>query len=84
VPDSTEDAVSTLRTAHARAEFERVEIACAGGVGRTGSAIAVLAAMCGVHPDDAVAWTRANYYHRAVETRRQRRWVVDVARSLLA
>ncbi|MEU4365673.1 protein-tyrosine phosphatase family protein [Promicromonospora sp. NPDC023987] len=76
LPDSTEQAVAALREAHARAESERVEIACGGGVGRTGTALAVLAILSGVVPDDAVAWVRAHYRPRAVETRRQRRWVV--------
>ncbi|PUB25506.1 protein-tyrosine phosphatase [Promicromonospora sp. AC04] len=78
LPDSTDQAVAALRETHARAESERVEIACGGGVGRTGTAMAVLAVMSGVAPDDAVAWVRRNYHPRAVETRRQRRWVEDV------
>jgi protein-tyrosine phosphatase len=79
LPDSTEQAVTALREAHRRAESERVEIACGGGVGRTGTAMAVLAVMSGVAPDDAVAWVRENYRRRAVETRRQKRWVEAVA-----
>jgi hypothetical protein len=79
LPDSTEQAVDALREAHTRAASERVEIACGGGVGRTGTALAVLAVMSGVAPDDAVAWVRAHYRPRAVETRRQRRWVESVA-----
>lgn len=75
LPDSTEQAVAALRGAHTRAASERVEIACGGGVGRTGTALAVLAIMSGVAPDDAVAWVRAHYRPRAVETRRQKRWV---------
>lgn len=75
LPDSTDQAVAALREAHTRAETERVEIACGGGVGRTGTALAVLAIMSGVAPDDAVAWVRRNYRPRAVETRRQRRWI---------
>src|SRR5690554_7325023 len=38
LPASTEDAVAALREAHARAAAERVEVACAGGIGRTGTA----------------------------------------------
>ncbi|MFI6425917.1 protein-tyrosine phosphatase family protein [Promicromonospora sp. NPDC050880] len=74
LPDSTDDALAALRQAHARAETERVEIACDGGVGRTGTALAVLATLSGVAPTDAVAWVRAHYHRRAVETRGQRRW----------
>src|SRR5690554_8102880 len=83
LPASTEDAVAALREAHARAAAERVEVACAGGIGRTGTALAVLAVLGGVAPDDAVGWVRAHYHPRAVETRRQRRWVSTAAAQLL-
>lgn len=77
LPGSTEDVVAALREAHARALHERIEIACGGGIGRTGTAIAVLAIMSGVDPADAVDWVRANYHSRAVETRRQRAWILS-------
>lgn len=79
LPDSTEQAVTALREAHTRAASERVEIACGGGIGRTGTALAVLSVMSGVPADDAVAWVRANYHPRAVETRKQRRWIAEFA-----
>lgn len=78
-PSSTPDAVAALREAHDRAAHQRVEIACKGGIGRTGTAITVLAVMAGVAPEDAVDWTRANYQRRAVETRGQRRWIGEAA-----
>ena len=59
----------------AHADDERVEIACGGGTGRTGTALALLAVWGGVRPDDAVAWVRAHYRPRAAETPWQRRWV---------
>lgn len=83
LPASTDEAVAALRDAHTRAATERVEIACAGGRGRTGSALAVLAILSGVGPDAAVAWVREHYHPKAVETRAQRRWVVDVGRSVV-
>jgi hypothetical protein len=83
LPTSTDDAVAALRDAHARAGDERVELACAGGRGRTGTALAVLAVLSGVGPDDAVAWVREHYHPKAVETRPQRRWVEQVGRSLV-
>jgi protein-tyrosine phosphatase len=52
-----------------------VEVACNGGIGRTGTAIACLATRTGLSPKEAVRWTRAHYHHRAVETPWQRRWV---------
>ncbi|WP_340540695.1 protein-tyrosine phosphatase family protein [Nocardioides sp. GXZ039] len=86
LPRCTADAVAALREAFERAATERVEIACAGGVGRTGTALALLATMGGARdrlaPDDAVAWVREHYHRRAVETRRQRSWLRSVAASI--
>lgn len=79
VPASTEDAVDALREAHSRAGTEGVEIACGGGVGRTGTAMSVLAILSGVEAVDAVSWVREHYHPRAVETRGQRRWLAEVA-----
>ena len=53
----------------------RVEIACGGGTGRTGTVIACMAILAGHPADDAVAWTRHHYRPRAVETSGQRRWI---------
>jgi hypothetical protein len=50
------------------APSERVEIACDGGRGRTGTALACLAVIDGVPPDQAVAFVRQHYDERAVET----------------
>ena len=74
-PSSTPDALAALGEAYERAGAERVEIACGGGVGRTGTALAALAVLAGVPPEDAVAWVRAAYHRGAVETPWQRRWV---------
>ncbi|MEU8244672.1 protein-tyrosine phosphatase family protein [Nonomuraea sp. NPDC048916] len=52
-----------------------VEVACAGGVGRTGTVIACLATRAGLSPEEAVRWAREHHHHRAVETPWQRRWV---------
>jgi len=58
-----------------RAAVERVEVACHGGTGRTGTALACLAVLDGVPAPDAVAYVRAHYRPRAVETPAQRRFV---------
>jgi hypothetical protein len=58
-----------------RAESERVEIACGGGRGRTGTALACLAILDGVPPAEAVAYVREHYHPRAVETPWQKRFV---------
>jgi protein-tyrosine phosphatase len=64
-----------LQEAWARARAERVEVACGGGRGRTGTALACLAVLDGVPPGEAVAYVRQHYHPRAVETSWQRRYV---------
>lgn len=64
-----------LREAWARAETERVEVACNGGYGRTGTALACLAVLDGVPSREAVGYVRAHYDSHAVETPWQRRFV---------
>lgn len=66
---------AALREAWARAETERVEVACAGGQGRTGTALACLAVLDGIPSRQAVAYVREHYSPRAVETPGQRRFV---------
>ena len=73
VPPDRTDALDALRGALARARAgERVDVACRGGVGRTGTALAALAVLEGMTPADAVAWVRATYHPRAVEVPWQR------------
>jgi hypothetical protein len=79
LPASSADAADALADAFDRAARQRVEVACGGGVGRTGSAIAAMAVLAGVPSVDAVAWVRDHYHPRAVETPWQRRWVVRFA-----
>jgi hypothetical protein len=57
-----------------RSRTERVEIACGGGLGRTGTALACLAALEGVPPDEVVSFVRQHYDARAVEVPWQRRY----------
>ena len=64
-----------LTEAWQRAVTERVEIACAGGRGRTGTALACLAILDGVPGAEAVAFVREHYDPHAVETPGQRRYV---------
>jgi hypothetical protein len=75
LPRDKAGAHTTLAEAWRRAEAERVEVACGGGRGRTGTALACLAVLDGVPPDDAVGWVRAHYDARAVETPWQKRYV---------
>jgi hypothetical protein len=82
IPTDQRDALDALREAHRRAHAgERVEVACRGGVGRTGTALAALAILDGLDPGEALAWVRASYHRRAVETPWQRRWLRTVTRG---
>lgn len=71
---------TALRRAWREAAHRRVEVACGGGVGRTGTALACLAVLDGVEPPDAVAFVREHYHPRAVETPWQRSFVLRAAR----
>jgi protein-tyrosine phosphatase len=76
LPRDTALAVERIRNLHQRArDGERVEVACGGGIGRTGTTMAALAILAGVPAADAVGWVRANYHPKAVETPWQRRWI---------
>ncbi len=75
LPADRDAARSALREAWERAATERVEVACGGGVGRTGTALGCLAVLDGVPPERAVAYVRERYHRRAVETPWQRRYV---------
>ncbi|MEU6124280.1 protein-tyrosine phosphatase family protein [Streptomyces sp. NPDC047123] len=74
-PADREQARRLLREVWTRAADERVEVACAGGRGRTGTALACVAVLDGVPADEAVAYVRAHYDRHAVETPWQRRYV---------
>lgn len=75
LPGDRAQARQVLVEAWDRAARERVEIACGGGRGRTGTALACLAVLDGTPPDRAVAYVRGNYDAHAVETPWQRRYV---------
>lgn len=75
LPSDDADARSALLDAWARAGDQRVEVACRGGRGRTGTALACIAVLDGVPPDRAVAYVREHYHRHAVETPWQRRYV---------
>jgi hypothetical protein len=76
VPTDRADALAALREGLRRAEVgERVEVACRGGIGRTGTALAALAILDGLPAPQGVTWVRTHYHPRAVETPWQRRWL---------
>ncbi|NUT21814.1 MAG: protein phosphatase [Hamadaea sp.] len=81
LPIDRADAGEALRDAWLRSDGVRVEVACGGGIGRTGTALACLAVLDGVPVGEAVAYVRAHYSPRAVETPWQRRFVTGFSRT---
>jgi len=76
LPSDRADARDAFAEAHRRAlAGQRVEVACGGGRGRTGTALACIAVLGGVDAREGVAWVRERYDRRAVETPWQRRYV---------
>ncbi len=76
VPGDSAQVVAALRSLRERARGgERVEVGCLGGHGRTGTALACLAVLGGHPAGEAVAWVRANYCSKAVETPEQEAFV---------
>lgn len=75
LPKDRVEARAALGEVWERAAGERVEVACGGGRGRTGTALACLAVLDGVPAEEAVAYVRARYDRHAVETPWQRRYV---------
>ena len=76
LPLDSHGARSAFDEVHRRAaKGQRVEVACWGGVGRTGTAIACIAQLAGIDAGGATAWARAHYHRRAVEAPWQRRYV---------
>jgi protein-tyrosine phosphatase len=75
LPSDPAAARDALLDVWARAAAQRVEVACGGGRGRTGTALACLAVLDGVPAADAVDYVRRHYDRRAVETPWQRRYV---------
>lgn len=74
IPDPAETRAA-LTDALQRSGESKVEVACGGGRGRTGLALACLAVLDGVPPDEAVAYVRAGYHPGAVETPWQKGFV---------
>ncbi|MGW0820038.1 phosphatase domain-containing protein [Streptomyces sp. NPDC002845] len=75
LPSSRTEAAEVLREAWDRAATDLVEVACGGGRGRTGTALACLAVLDGVPAAEAVDFVRGHYDRHAVETPWQRRYV---------
>lgn len=81
LPSDRQLLTTVLRDLLLRSENERVEIACSGGYGRTGTALACLVALDGIPGRAAVDYVRNNYSHRAIETPWQKRFATHFAQS---
>ena len=77
-------AIKVIRDVWERTTTQRVEVACAGGRGRTGTVLACLAVLDGVPGAEAVAYVRRNYDPKAVETPWQKRYVRGFPASVAA
>jgi hypothetical protein len=82
LPRDRDDARAALVDAWCRSAEQRVEVACSGGRGRTGTALACLAVLDGVPADEAVRYIRDRYDRHAVETPGQRRYVATFETEL--
>jgi len=80
LPADPDAAAAAIADAFERARSGvRVEVGCAGGLGRTGTVLACMAVLAGVAAPNAVQWVRDNYSPGAVETLDQRNWVEEFA-----
>ena len=52
-------------------EGHTLEVGCAGGHGRTGTFVTGMMVLTGFHPKEAIKEIRANYCHKAVESKAQ-------------
>ena len=81
LPSDPTQAHVVLHEVWERSAEQRVELACGGGHGRTGTALACLAVIDGVPAPQAVSFVRDNYDEHAVETPWQKRYVTRFATS---
>jgi len=67
--------------AHLTNTQRKLLVFCVGGHGRTGTALACLMVVCGWTSEDAIEWIRTNYCQRAIETREQERYILQIERN---
>jgi hypothetical protein len=75
LPSDRAAAIEAIRDAWGRTGSQRVEVACGGGRGRTGTVLSCIALLDGVPKGEAIAYVRAHYDRKAVEMPWQRRFV---------
>ncbi|QJC22366.1 protein-tyrosine phosphatase family protein [Arcanobacterium buesumense] len=78
LPRRPAQALQTLREAWNDAVDRKIEITCAGGVGRTGTALAILAVFDGMDPHDAIDFIQREYNPESVASPAQRAFVMDL------
>jgi len=82
LPADETELFTAVTELHQRARGgELVEVACYGGVGRTGTVLGCLAVLAGVSPSVAVPWVRTHYHSSAVETPEQEELIWRFARG---
>lgn len=79
LPKRTAHATEMLRQAWELAKTERVEITCRGGVGRTGTALAMIAVFEGLAPTEAIDFIREHYNEESVKSHAQRGFLREFA-----
>lgn len=85
VPDLTEKDWKDLlgdivRLSRDRKTNLNVLVCCVGGHGRTGTTLAIFAALTGIAPADPVVYTRTAYCPKAVETKVQCRYIRSITK----
>jgi hypothetical protein len=85
LPANFVTAADAIRLAYKSAKSgTKVEVGCAGGLGRTGTVLACMAVLAGKKPQRAIEWVRSAYDSSAVETNEQEWWVKWFASDDLA
>ncbi|WP_124054184.1 protein-tyrosine phosphatase family protein [Arcanobacterium ihumii] len=77
LPRRPSQAIQVLRDVWQRSDKELVEITCSGGVGRTGTALAILAIFEGMCSTDAIDFVQEKYNPGSVSEHAQRGFLKD-------
>ncbi len=81
LPRRTAQAAEQLYGAWQMADSELVEITCRGGVGRTGTALAMIAMFEGMSACEAIDFVRSRYNEQSVQSHAQRGFIMDFSFS---
>ena len=84
LPSNEADLFAAVIDAYRRAKAgQLVEVACYGGVGRTGTVLGCWTVLAGLSPVDALSWVRRHYHESAVETEEQEQLIIRFAQPTL-